>query len=173
MTLLNCHQCHSKIPLPINFSNLTFSTFNNTVSFKGSFEILSDINGLINLELESTRCSVKQKQCSKFSSLKFDDICGRFFNNHILGDRFVSAVTPKLDCPFKKGVYETNNVVLNVGFTTKLPLGGNIYDVLIRLTGSKIKRIACYEASALFNGNPSEKQFKSRSQCENTPRKKN
>lgn len=126
ITLETCHQCKSgnKNSWPIDFSTVIFSSFNNTISFNGSFSVVTNINGIINLELETTRCKMLHKQCQKFSKVKFDDICGKFFNSKVLGDRFVSAVKPKLECPFKKGVYHTENVVLDLEFAAKLPFDG-------------------------------------------------
>lgn len=125
ITIDKCQQCsNKKNPFKIDFSNLSFSSFNNTVSFNGTFLVLEDIHGIMNMELVSTRCTMQHKQCEKFSKLKFDDVCGNFFRNKILGDRFVSGVKPTLECPFKKGVYQTKNVVLELEFAANLPFGG-------------------------------------------------
>lgn len=125
ITLETCHQCKAhKKPFTIDFSNLTFTSLNNTIAFDGSFSVQNDIVGIINMELDITRCTIQHKQCQKFSKLKFDDICGKFINSKILGDRFVSAVTPKLSCPFKRGTYQTENVILDLEFAVKLPFDG-------------------------------------------------
>lgn len=84
----------------------------------------TDIKGIINMELDITRCTMQHNLCGQFSKLKMEDICGKFWNNKVLGDHFVSAITPKLECPFKKGIYETKSVVMDLEFAAQLPFAG-------------------------------------------------
>lgn len=121
-----CKTCKldKKNLMGMDFSNLTFVNFNNTIQFSGYFTIQNNLDNPIDIEIQTNRCTLKQKDCQQFSKIKFENVCDKFFNSPLLGAKFVTAIKPSLKCPAMKGTYNVQNVVMELENIAKLPFSG-------------------------------------------------
>lgn len=122
----SCKTCKldKKNLMGMDFSNLTFVNFNNTIQFSGYFSVQKNLENPIDLEIETNRCTLKQKDCQKFSKIKFENVCEKFFNSPLFGGKFVSAIKPKMKCPALQGTYNVQDVVMDLENIAKLPFSG-------------------------------------------------
>lgn len=108
----------------------------------GVVTVREDITGDIDLVLESSRCSLDFKSCSKENTMNVKGMCKLFKEKNAFYSKIFDAFQPNLDCyPLKAGDYILKDTLLDLKFAKLLPIDNYVFvDTFKWITNDKRSR---------------------------------
>lgn len=118
----------------------------NKIPFSGYIEVTEELQGEFEFVIEANRCSLDLKECTKYHTVNFRQICEKFVDPNPLYRGFFSNVKPPLKCPLKPGNYTLTDSMVDLSMISFFPIDGYIWVVTLSLVssenGSKKKKVA-------------------------------
>lgn len=99
----------------------------NVVTLSGYVNVKQDIQGDMELVLESNRCTFDMKTCEKFPSPTIRELCRKFNTKNAFYSSFFDNIKPTVKCPLKAGNYTINKTKLDLSPIYALPLDGYVW----------------------------------------------
>lgn len=99
----------------------------NHVEYSGYLEASKEINGPLDMTIETSRCDANMKKCEKFSVQKFSKLCHMFESKNNIFTGAIATMQPPLHCPIKAQRYEAENSSMDMTALAYLPLTGSIF----------------------------------------------
>lgn len=108
----------------------------------GVVTVTEDITMDIDLVLESSRCSLDFKTCSKENTMNVKGMCKIFKEKNAFYSKIFDAFQPNLDCyPLKAGDYILKNTTLDLSFAKLLAIDNYVFvDTFKWITSNKKNR---------------------------------
>lgn len=107
----------------------------------GLVTVTEDILGDIDLVLESSRCSLDFKACSRENTMNVKGMCNLFKEKNAFYSKVFQSFQPNLDCPLKAGNYTLKDTSLDLKFAKFLPIDNYIFvDTFKWITNDKKSR---------------------------------
>lgn len=113
------------------------SHLQNVVSFSGFGYLPKDVNGDVEIIIETNRCSIDFKSCESVPGFALRDICKRFIEKNTFYSSALEGVKPPLICPVKAGNYTFVENKLDLSILAMLPLDGYIWLTTIKVLTSE------------------------------------
>lgn len=99
----------------------------NHVQYSGYLESSREINGPLELIIETNRCDINMKRCEKFSTQKITKVCHMFEGKNNIFSSVLATMQPPVSCPIKAQRYEAINSSMDMTSLAYLPLTGSIF----------------------------------------------
>lgn len=94
----------------------------------GLVTAIEDVPGDIDLVLESSRCDLDFKSCSRENTMNVKGMCKIFKEKNAFYSKIFQAFHPNFECyPFKAGNYTLRDTSLDLKFAKFLPIDNNIF----------------------------------------------
>jgi hypothetical protein len=121
--------------------NLTFSeSAPNKITHKGFALMSEEIQGDLELIIDTSRCSLDMKTCEKISPLSFREICKKVSDKNAFYYSSLESISPPLQCPLKPGNYSIPESSLDLSFISLLSIDGYVWVLsakLVRIVAGK------------------------------------
>lgn len=112
----------------------------NHIQYSGYLESSREVNGPLELILETSRCDINMKKCEKFSTQKFTKVCHMFEGKNNIFTSVLATMQPTLRCPIKNQRYEAVNSSMDMTTLAYLPLTGSIFMSTAKLFSGESKK---------------------------------
>jgi hypothetical protein len=102
------------------------------VTFDGQLLVSATVTGPLDLEIQTSRCTLEMKDCAYYDKITIPQICKKLLDQGAFWTPFLDNFQPSLTCPIKKGGYVLNNATLYLDIVSKLPIHGYRWLPVIR-----------------------------------------
>lgn len=118
----------------------------NHIQYSGYLDSSREVNGPLELIIETSRCDINMKKCEKFSIQKFTKVCHMFEGKNNIFSSVLATMQPPVSCPIKAQRYEAVNSSMDMTTLAYLPLTGSIFMSTSKLysgEGKKSELVLC------------------------------
>jgi hypothetical protein len=112
----------------------------------GTVVVNEEIRGDVDLTIESSKCSLDMKTCTKHPTLKIRDLCKVISDKNAFYSNALEQITPRLKCPLKPGNYTISKCSADMSILSLLAIDGYVWVVEETITsddGKTKKKVLC------------------------------